>query len=80
MKKATKEPHHSLNDRIDVYCEIIKHRLLEESGKNGGRKWNAVLREELRELTIEVIYHFHPFPMPSHFFLPVNKTKNKTKT
>ena len=73
MKKSTKEPGRSLSERIDDYCAIIQYRLLEESGKNGGRKWRAVLKEELEALTLEVMFHFF------QFYLPVNKTKTKTK-
>ena len=74
MKKSAKELGRSLSERIDEYCAIIQYRLLEESGKNGGRKWKGVLREELESLTLEVMFHCH------QFYLPVNKTKNKTKT
>jgi hypothetical protein len=74
MKKSTKELEKKLSERIDEYCGIIQYRLLDESGKNGGRKWRAVLKEELEAFTLVVLFHFH------QFYLPVNKTKTKTKT
>jgi len=74
MKKSAKELGRSLSERIDEYCAIIQYRLLEESGKNGGRKWRAVLKEELEAFTLVVMFHCQ------QIYLPVNKTKTKTKT
>ena len=71
MKKSAKELGRSLSERIDEYCAIIQYRLLEESGKNGGRKWRAVLKEELEAFTLVVMFHFicrltKPKPKPKH--------------
>ena len=69
MKKATKEMGLKLSERIDEYCGIIQYRLLDESGKNGGRKWRAVLKEELEAFTLVVMFHCQ------QIYLPVNKNK-----
>lgn len=74
MTKTTRELEKKLSERIDEYCGIIQYRLLDESGKNGGRKWSAVLKEELEAFTLVVMFHCQ------QIYLPVNKTKNKTKT
>ena len=77
MKKSTKEMALKLSERIDEYRGIIKYRLLEEAGKNGGQKWDSVLREELEGLTLEVLFHVHQ--ITGAFICRSTKPKTKPK-